>query len=1167
MITPEREASYTLENELLEKLVNRAWVSRQALDDLIQQQQSRYQTARQRLDGVLYAVDPGRRVLLVQSILTGEPLREIPLGPPGDQPSTLLPALHVALLDAETAAQVEALKLPESGLYGLVVTAEDAYLYPSRPLEDRRLALSRTVAYPGIPSPESGHFAYDLTLSPDQTTLYLVDREAGNLLIVDLENQQLIERVTLRPQGSKKGINLAFDALRNRVLLTDNQSFMLYALDEDSFELSRLDIGLSGYALGQLAVSPDGDQLYLLTLKPSVELLCLDLDSHELIKSVSLKGELFSNGLGCPQDLLLTTPNQSQLLVMTYLDEPAPQTPLLTVIQTARFKTTQRYALKDQPQPTVLAFAAENLLCLYQKTGLEMVLEAGLVTPQQLASLTAVDLDAPDAPDEGQGAVPVLAPQAAEPIELPEQVLPVILAWLGEKYFDLSERAFQAAGLQTLFETAAESLRLKLETHDLAEVSLELPDGLRLASALGRQELLARIDTANRQSDRPEHCPLCAQPLEGWDCPACGHELESPERQARAAQASLLPTSEIPPGQLLLADARRQRLLRLDRNRTLDWTLTAEQLSGVTPRIQPWTQPSMALGLPGRQLLVVDTAANQVYECGPAGQLKWMLHQQASTGTMLVQPVKAGYFVPEELILIVDQGQHRVLAVDRHSKLRWQYGRTGEAGNQPGQLREPADLQWTWQQTCLIADTGNHRVIEVQRADGALVRSFGAELGLNAPCFAQRLDTGHTLIVDAGNYRVLELDGEGEPVLECFYFKAEMGEAMRIDRPSFVMRGDHQNLILMDETKVIELLPAKRRLIWSSLLEHLADRVEIQDETQNFQETYVKSFYQHRLPTMEQIIDRIKQKTDADGGLAQRLMETFHRLVEVKRQIDADRADRSRVRKLQPGPLLELPIYVVDRTHRQLLQIDRNGQPVWHFGSSEFRLQRPTHVVETDHSLLLADTLQHTVLEIDSGSGEILLSLGGKDSQLLNQPRSAWRTLTGHTLIADQGHRRLIEVSHAGDIVWEYKQLARLMSPYFAAEQGTGTLLFVDWALQMVTEITRDGTVIWTYGQSRRVGDGPNQLSSPEYAIRLPSGATLIADTRNHRVLEVAPNRKTVWEYRGSSKLPLEAPCFCKRLPDGHTLIASDNYRQLVEVDAKGKALWHMQLGNASLIR
>lgn len=51
---------------------------------------------------------------------------------------------------------------------------------------------------------------------------------------------------------------------------------------------------------------------------------------------------------------------------------------------------------------------------------------------------------------------------------------------------------------------------------------------------------------------------------------------------------------------------------------------------------------------------------------------------------------------------------------------------------------------------------------------------------------------------------------------------------------------------------------------------------------------------------------------------------------------------------------------------------------------------------------------------------------------------------------------------------------------------------------------------------------GVNQLSWPRDADRLPNGNTLIADTINHRVLEISPNGTVVWEF-SAPWLPYDA--------------------------------------------
>ena len=79
---------------------------------------------------------------------------------------------------------------------------------------------------------------------------------------------------------------------------------------------------------------------------------------------------------------------------------------------------------------------------------------------------------------------------------------------------------------------------------------------------------------------------------------------------------------------------------------------------------------------------------------------------------------------------------------------------------------------------------------------------------------------------------------------------------------------------------------------------------------------------------------------------------------------------------------------------------------------------------------------------------------------------------------------------------------------WLVSEAGNPTILVADSENDRVVEYTkRDGEweQIWTVGAG--------QLSWPRDADRLPNGNTLITDSLNHRVIEVTPQGKIVWEY------------------------------------------------------
>ncbi len=92
-------------------------------------------------------------------------------------------------------------------------------------------------------------------------------------------------------------------------------------------------------------------------------------------------------------------------------------------------------------------------------------------------------------------------------------------------------------------------------------------------------------------------------------------------------------------------------------------------------------------------------------------------------------------------------------------------------------------------------------------------------------------------------------------------------------------------------------------------------------------------------------------------------------------------------------------------------------------------------------------------------------------------------------------------------------------------------------------EITRAGDIVWQYSQG---------LSGAAFASRLPNGDTLITDSSHSRILEVTPTRRIVFEYftnadPGSNSAPL--PTNAVQLADGAIVIADQFNNRVLIVD------------------
>jgi len=154
-------------------------------------------------------------------------------------------------------------------------------------------------------------------------------------------------------------------------------------------------------------------------------------------------------------------------------------------------------------------------------------------------------------------------------------------------------------------------------------------------------------------------------------------------------------------------------------------------------------------------------ADNRVMLVNRHGDIVWQYGKAGVTGSAFDQlnaPVQSTA-LPDGDVLITDQGNSRVIEVNRHHDIVWQYGMTGAAGSGFDQLNNPNSAELLPGGHILIADESNNRVIEVTRGHH-IVWQYGSPSStsvLNGAAFASRLPNGHTLISDSNNNRVVEV--------------------------------------------------------------------------------------------------------------------------------------------------------------------------------------------------------------------------------------------------------------------------------------------------------------------------------------------------------------------------------------------------------------------------
>jgi hypothetical protein len=148
---------------------------------------------------------------------------------------------------------------------------------------------------------------------------------------------------------------------------------------------------------------------------------------------------------------------------------------------------------------------------------------------------------------------------------------------------------------------------------------------------------------------------------------------------------------------------------------------------------------------------------NRVLLVDQHGRIAWQYGQFGQTGdgpNLLSTPVQSTW-LPTFHVLITDQGNNRIIEVNLRKQIVWQF--PGPNADPEAQLNSPNSAELLENGHILIADENNNRAIEVTRSH-QIVRTFTAGGTLGACAFASRLDNGHTLLTDAENSRAVEVD-------------------------------------------------------------------------------------------------------------------------------------------------------------------------------------------------------------------------------------------------------------------------------------------------------------------------------------------------------------------------------------------------------------------------
>jgi hypothetical protein len=216
---------------------------------------------------------------------------------------------------------------------------------------------------------------------------------------------------------------------------------------------------------------------------------------------------------------------------------------------------------------------------------------------------------------------------------------------------------------------------------------------------------------------------------------------------------------------------------------------------------------------------------------------------------------------------------------------------------------------------------------------------------------------------------------------------------------------------------------------------------------------------------------------------------------------------------------------------------------------------------------------------IDSGAQITVPDSGALPAVSIQMPSAASRlapgshpnVLPGPVLIADEDNNRLVEISPAGQLLWQFPrpgdlaagQTFKLPDDAFFSPDGTQIIATQeeDFAVTLIDVATHK--IVWRYGLPGVHGSGPNRLWNPDDAMVLPNGEVVIADIMNCRIIVVAKGGHAVARSYGrvgscyhNPPLRFGSPNGAFPLKNGNWLVTEINGDWVSEIAPGGRVLW-----------
>ncbi len=1220
-------------------LINQYFVQPDAMEKLLQERDSKIDHAKKLIKGNCYLIDYDEKKLKVFDTYSGDQIAILDLP---SKPSDLKPdefdawGNSILIIDLEEMQKEGEILYYKDNNYGLVVCDDKSYFYAPDLEKQSLLAISKQYIYGGIPKNKNTYLPYDMYLSPDNKMICLANRDEGNIYIFDINTNTFTDKINVRRAGSgtTKSINVAISNINKKIFITDGTTteITIYNLESKETEKKYLDTGL----LGNICLSPDQKSIYIVTTKPEVNLKSYKTINFEEIMSFFPKGDLFSISRPAkgdlfsigndPCDLLTLSPDNKYLLLMTYLDDPMYCKTVINVIDIEKNKTIKRFSLKDRTKPINISFKEINPMYTANKSFEAFLIEKELFTLEKLNEIKEsmhehqlgfIDVEKGDFEFEMRQ-----DEQVEEGIPEPKKLKHIIISKNVNKFIieillgnfwqkseiDLTNHPEQLERIKEV----ADNIRKKLEFYDLEII--EIPhffEEQTLEAVVQRLyilEMLNEEESNNRQTVKssPDKCLNCGSPMFGsWECPACGLVYEKSEDTLRKKEASFDHLANLNKGNFFILDSENGLLVEVNNYKTPVWQVKKEDLE-----LKSITE---AIRLENHNTLIVDRDGAQIVEVTPKGSIAWK-YEAKDRHSVLDHPSGVAVLNSNNF-LIADTNHHHVIEIDFDGKIIWQYG-SQYPGMEYNTLNKPTSIQKTYDNTYLINDSYNNRIIELSKH---IDINTGLEIitivwechiihgeniskhKLSHPVMAFKDLNGNVLILDQGNKRVLEINQECEVIWE--YNTENVKSEYNISNPTRISRLKNKDLLIVGDNKAIQVFVSghETKIVWATEISLLSEKTIskispdtiIKSKKTNFSK--YKSKFSNSSKEIEFIEkEKINKKINADrymiksddiedlelSNLAQnKKVNASHYMNKSDESIDVDETDQTDLSKTK-----------VNSNH----YMKKSDESIYDLELKS--VSEAKKMVNASHYMNKSDNENPEQLEIDEKEkklNEIIEKRLSEENIEIDKPKAiltkGQTVMSIPILIIDKIENKITIANREASPIWSYgnsddEKIKNISSVEITPQK---TILVADSRSIFEIDISNNKKV-WEYD------------CHAKSAVRLNNGNTLVTDEKNLKVFEVNKNNQIIWEYynekvvthatrlsNGNTLLTyksntveeidhdynivwsfgeynisshddqhLSSPEYASRLKNGNTMITDTRNARVIEVSNEGKIVW-----------